>query len=233
MEYHFLILSLVFSIPGVIIYLIRKDLRIVILRLMICSIPFAFTEFLFYPDYWEPKFLFDLASMIGFGIEDFIFVIGLSAFTGTGYAVVFRKTLRPEKVVSIGNVVLRIGTLGLITLVLTIIQIILLIPMIYGALITMQTAALGITRIRRDLLKPSVLGGIISAIIYLVLCWIMLLFIPDIFQLNWKLEAFSASYVLAVPLEELLYGFAAGSIASVFYPYVFSCRYVPIRVSNE
>lgn len=230
MEYHFLLLSLIFTTPGVTIYILRPDLRIVIRRLMLCSIPFAFTEFLFYPDYWEPKFLFDLASRIGFGIEDFIFVMGLAAFTGTGYAVVFRKTLRPEKSVSRGRIAWRLGILGLITLALTIFQAGLSIPMIYGALITMLVVAFGITHLRRDLLKPSLFGGIISAGIYLVLSWIMLLFIPEIFQLNWNLEAFSAVYILGVPLEELMYGFAAGSIASVFYPFVFFCRYVKQKV---
>ncbi len=216
--------------PGVTIYILRPDLRIVIRRLLLCSIPFAFTEFLFYPDYWEPKFLFDLASRIGFGIEDFIFVMALAAFTGTCYAVVFRKTLRPEKSVSRGRIACRLGILGLITLALTIFQAGLSIPMIYGALITMLVVAFGITRIRRDLLKPSLFGGFFSAGIYLVLCWIMLLFIPEIFQLNWNLEAFSAVNILGVPLEELMYGFAAGSIASVFYPFVFFCRYVKQKV---
>jgi hypothetical protein len=230
MEYHFLFLSLVFAIPGVVIYFLRKDLRIVIRRLMLCSIPFAFTEFLFYPDYWEPKFLFDLASRIGFGIEDFIFVMGLAAFTGTGYAVVFRKTLRSEKSVSRKRIARRLGILGLITLALTIFQAGLSFPMIYGALFTMLCIAIGITWIRRELMMPLFFGGIISTGIYLVLCWIMLLFIPEIFQLNWNLEAFSAVYILGVPLEELMYGFAAGSIASVFYPFVFFCRYVKQKV---
>jgi hypothetical protein len=230
MEYHFLFLSLIFAIPGVVIYLLRRDLRIVIRRLIFCSIPFAFTEFLFYPDYWEPKFMFDLASRIGFGIEDFIFVMGLAAFTGTGYAVVFRQTLLSEKSVSTRRIVWRLSSLGLITLVLMVLQAGFSIPMIYAALLTMLVVAIGITWIRRDLMMPSVFGGFISAGIYLVLCWIMLLFIPEIFELNWNLEAFSATYILGVPLEELLYGFAAGSIASIFYPFVFSCRYVTQKV---
>jgi hypothetical protein len=233
MEYHFLFLSLVFAIPGVVIYFLRKDLRIVISRLMLCSIPFAFTEFLFYRDYWEPKFVFDLAAKIGFGIEDFIFVMGLAAFTGTGYAVVFRKTLRTEKSVSSWRIVRRLSILLLITLALTVFQAGLSIPMIYGALFTMLSIAIGITWIRRELMMPLFFGGIISAGIYLVLCLILLLIIPEIFQLNWNPDAFSEKYILGVPLEELMYGFAAGSIASVFYPFVFSCKYVPMMVSNE
>jgi hypothetical protein len=232
MEYHFLFLSLVFAVPGVLIYLLRKDLRLVMRRLMLCSIPFAFTEFLFYPDYWEPNFLFDLAARIGFGIEDFIFVMGLAAFTGTGYAVVFRKTLRSEKSVSISSVAWRLTVLGLITLVLTVLQAGFSIPMIYGAAITMLAIAFGITRIRRDLVVPLAFGGFISMGFYLTLFWIILLFIPEIFELNWNLDAFSSTCILGVPLEELMYGFAAGSVAVVFYPFVFSCRYVDLKNGN-
>ena len=85
LKYDFLILSLLFLVPGAVIYALRQDLRPVIRVMMLCSIPFAFTEFLFYPDYWEPVFLFDLAARIGFGIEDVVFVCGLGAFTSTGF----------------------------------------------------------------------------------------------------------------------------------------------------
>lgn len=226
MEYHFLILSLLFAIPGAIIYLCRRDLRIVIRRLMLCSIPFAFTEFLFYPDYWEPKFLFDLAAKIGFGIEDFIFVMGLAAFSGTGYAMVYRQTFQSEKTVTFKQIAFRISMLSLIAAASMVIQTALSIPIIYGAIITMVAISLGVILVRLDLLVPSVLGGVISVGIYLTLCRIILLFIPELFETNWKLDAYSAMYILGVPLEELLYGFAAGCLACIFYPFVFSCRYV-------
>ncbi|MFO8084252.1 MAG: lycopene cyclase domain-containing protein [Desulfobacterales bacterium] len=229
MKYHFLLLSLIFAIPGVIIYWLRPDLRMVIRRLMLCSIPFAFTEFLFYPDYWKPEFLFDLANRIGFGIEDFLFVMGLSAFAGTVYPVVFQKSIRVHDVVSVGRIAHRLVILALITIALTIVQIILFVPMIYGSLITMLGVAAGITCFRRDLLVPLFLSGFLTTGVYISLCWMLLLFVPEIFRLNWNLDAFSATYVLGVPLEELMYGFAAGAVAGVFYPFVFSCRYVSYR----
>lgn len=232
MQYHFLILSLAFAVPGTLIYWLRPDLRIIIRRLILCSIPFAFTESLFYSDYWEPKFLFDLAARIGFGIEDFLFLMGLASFTGTGYAVVFRKAFYADLNVPGGYITLRLSILALITIGLTLIQLMLSIPIIYGTFMTMVGIALGITWIRRDLVIPLFMGGLISTVVYFAVCRIVLLIIPEIFELNWNLEAFSAIFILGVPLEELLYSFGAGAIGSVFYPFVFSCRYVRWKVAS-
>ncbi|XXY18112.1 lycopene cyclase domain-containing protein [Sorangium sp. So ce216] len=95
MKHEFLLLSLLFLLPGGVIWLARPDLRSLMKRMALASIPFAATERLFYPEYWTPKFLFDLADRIGFGVEDVLFVAGLSAFSSTAYAVVFRRAPVP------------------------------------------------------------------------------------------------------------------------------------------
>ena len=78
------------------IWAARPDLRRVIACVMPFSLPFACTEFLFYPSYWEPAFLFDLGRRMGFGIEDIIFVTGLAAFTTTAYACGFNRAYGPH-----------------------------------------------------------------------------------------------------------------------------------------
>ncbi|XXY44772.1 lycopene cyclase domain-containing protein [Sorangium sp. So ce269] len=95
MEHEFLLLSLLFLLPGGVIWLARPDLRSLMKRMALASMPFAATERLFYPEYWTPKFLFDLADRIGFGVEDVLFLAGLSAFSSTAYAVVFRRAPVP------------------------------------------------------------------------------------------------------------------------------------------
>ena len=69
-DYPFLVLSLLFLIPGVLFYALRPDIRRLLRLTLLASLPFATTEFLFYPTYWEPRTLFDLVPRIGFGIED-------------------------------------------------------------------------------------------------------------------------------------------------------------------
>ena len=98
MKYDFLILTLIFWIPGILIYALRFDLRRIIHLMAAFSLPFALTEWLFYPEYWEPTFIFDLIHVVGFGIEDILFVTGLAAFTSTVYAFFSGKTLEVKTV---------------------------------------------------------------------------------------------------------------------------------------
>jgi hypothetical protein len=79
LPYDFLVLSLLCWIPGFGAGFMRPDLRRAIVLSALCSLPFAFTEFLFYPEYWTPTFLFDLGDRLGFGIEDFLFVSAIAA----------------------------------------------------------------------------------------------------------------------------------------------------------
>lgn len=191
----------------------------------LCSIPFAFTENLFYPSYWEPTFLFGLADKIGFGIEDVLFVIGLAAFTSTAYAFFFRKTYQLVGTNELKAVIQRcLSVLG-VTFLLVILLTILNVPMIYGSVGIMIGMSVFICFRRTDLLLPSFLGGFISLGIYTFLCLVLLTLIPDIFNMVWHTEKFLNVFVLGIPLEEYLYGFAAGITATAFYPYVFSQRF--------
>lgn len=60
------------------------------------SLPFATTEWMFYPDYWAPKFLFDLVDIIGFGIEDFLFVSALGVSSSSAWFVATGKGLESK-----------------------------------------------------------------------------------------------------------------------------------------
>lgn len=196
--------------------------------LAICSLPFGFTEFLFYPSYWEPVFLFDLVNYLGFGIEDLIFVMGLSAFTSTAYPFFLKR-----KLIAI-NIKNGISSLKILFLVLAccFFFVFLLdvwkIPMIYGAPILMILMSIGIMGIRNDLILPGLLGGLLSTVIYAFLCLVLLLIYPDLFQLTWHTEKFINRNIYGVPVEELIYGFTSGSIATLFYPFVFRHRYEKI-----
>lgn len=225
LQYNFFILSILFLLPGGLIYWLRKDLRKVMQVLALCSLPFAFTEFLFYPTYWEPKFLFDLIDVLGFGIEDLLFVIGLSGFTSTSYAFVFHKTLiqktnrgklSPSQRVCLFFVIVCIAILILVRLQ---------VHLIYGAPLLMSILSAFIFVRRKDLILPGFLGAILSTIMYALLCYTLISIYPNIFQLTWHTEKFVNQTWLGLPAEELVYAFTSGAIASIFYPYVFSFKY--------
>ncbi len=77
-NYPFLVLCVLMVVPVFAAGVLRRDLVIHMARMALISLPFAFTEFMFYPDYWDPPFLFDAAEKFGFGLED----VGDGAFDG-------------------------------------------------------------------------------------------------------------------------------------------------------
>lgn len=241
----FLVLSLLFAVPGALVFALRRDLRRVQAIAIVASLPFAATEFMFYPSYWKPKFLFDLADRIGFGIEDLLFVAGLGAFTTTAYPFFFRQRLVPlpdgdaRRAGIAGTDELRAaarsahrakleralyllgGALGS-ALLLHFAGV----RMIYGSSVIMLVVSSACFVRRRDLALPCLLGGLASLLVYTLLCLAFGALIPGVFQLAWNLEQFSNVFVLGVPLEELMYGFCSGYAATVFYPFVLGERFV-------
>jgi hypothetical protein len=221
MTYPFLVLSLLLMVPGGAVFLIRPDLRRAMGIMALCSIPFAFTERLFYPDYWEPRFVFDLVNRIGFGIEDVLFVTGLAGFTTTAYPFVFRRRYGVFPGGSRRASLRRMGVLIGTALLLTALADLMGVPAIYTSVIAM----VGITSVmvfwRRDLALPALLGAVLSVGIYGILCLVLEALIPDVFALDWYTDRFLNRFVFGVPVEELLYSGAAGATATVFFPFAF------------
>jgi hypothetical protein len=166
LTHSFLLLSALFLIPGAVIFVARPDLRRVIGLMALCSIPFAFTESLFYPTYWEPKFLFDLADRIGFGVEDLLFVVGLSAFTSTSYAFFTGSRYEPLGPWTTRRLLGRSGFVLAITLLATGLLALLRVPMIYGSFGIMIGVSGALCLLRRDLLRPALGGGLFSLGVY-------------------------------------------------------------------
>jgi len=233
MTHPFLFLALLFLIPGMAIYFIRPDLRNVIQVMSLFSIPFAFTERFFYPTYWEPEFLFDLVNVIGFGIEDILFVIGLASFTSTAYAVTLNKRYELISPISFGGAFKRGGAFLIVAFVGVGLLFSIDMEMIYGSVLIMALCYSFVVIRRNDLVLPGLLGGIVSLIVYTVLCLILMLVYPSIFRLTWHTEQFLDVFVFGIPLEEILYAFAAGLIATVFYPYISYCRFRDVPKSAD
>lgn len=226
LNYNFLTLALLFALPGMLIWAARPDLRRVIARIIPFSLPFAATEFLFYPGYWEPVFLFDLGRRMGFGIEDLLFVTGLAAFTTTAYASFCNRTYAPEGGAPPGACSIRALGLFALSAALLLGSLAAGMPAIYSTCLVMVSAACAVFLQRRDLVAPALLGGLIAAAVYFILCLAAGALMPGIFKNIWHTEKFLNIFIAGVPLEELLYGFAAGFVATAFYPYIFSKRFI-------
>jgi len=228
--YNFLILCALFALPAALIAILRPDLRKILKLTVPASVPFAATEFLFYPSYWRPKFLFDLADRIGFGIEDVLFVTSLGALTSTLYP--FATSRRAELPQGTGPrlPLVRRGAVPLVAaLAATAILHALGVRMIYGCCVIMAGVAAAILAVRRDLMEAALVGAALTTCVYGALCLAFAAVIPGIFDLAWNTERFSNVFVLGVPLEELLYAASTGLVGTVFYPYVTGARFVRVQ----
>ena len=231
--WNFLTLALLFALPGALIYVLRPDLRTHILRVVPFALPFAFTEFLFYPLYWEPEFLFDLGRRIGFGIEDFIFVAGLAAFSATVYAAFCNRTYAPCGSTTARACAVRALLLFSFAGALLACMLVAGIDVIYAACLAMLAAGLAAAARRRELLAPACIGAVLSSAVYFALCLLADLIMPGIFQAVWHTEKFLGMFILGVPLEELVYAWASGFAATAFYPCVFGLRFVRRKVERH
>ena len=233
MQYSFLLLSGLLLVPGLIILLLRRDLRGVAAAMAVCSLPFALTESFFYPTYWEPDFLFDLVSVIGFGIEDIIFVVGLAILTSTVYAFSFRKQYVAISSPDLRRVLLRAGAILAVVFLLVPVVSLAGIHMIYGSFLIMMGVSCVLFLIRNDLAIPGIAGGCLSLVVYTGVCLLLALVAADVFRLQWHAEEFLNVYFLGVPVEELMYSFAAGTVATVFYPFVMMKSFANLRSSDR
>lgn len=232
LDYNFLILTLILAIPGGIIYIFKRELRLPIHRMSIISIPFAFTESFFYPEYWEPRFLGDAIFILGFGLEDIFFVMGLSWIATTSYPAIFNKIYQIKKnliqVSLIFQLLIFFLVVGLCIFLLQYSSI----PMIYGSFAIMILVGLLMGFMRKDLIIPGAIGGFLCMSVYSLICIILIAIYPAIFEMTWHTENFTNVFLFGIPVEEILYSYGAGFSATIFYPFIYGLEFISKNSKN-
>jgi hypothetical protein len=232
-RYFFLALSLLCLAPGALVSVLRPDLRAAMLRVTPWALPFAATEWLFFPAYWQPTFLFDLGDRIGFGVEDVLYVTGLAHLGTTIYWCAARKGLAPRGAARTTGAPPRgprsraVPVLGLTFLVFMALMA-LRVPVLWASVCGMGAAAACVALDRRDLLLPMLLGGALGGGVYGALCLVHEVSIPGVFARHWRTEGLVGRTLFGVPLGELLYATGASAAATGFYPWVYDLTPVPL-----
>lgn len=80
-----LIWSAAFLVPWAMLFFARPALRRCKLWCSVLTAPFALTEPLFVPEYWNPPSLFDLAHRTGFDTESLVFSFVIGGLAVAGY----------------------------------------------------------------------------------------------------------------------------------------------------
>ena len=226
-NYPFFCLDLLMAVPVLALFLLRKDLHRPMLRMALWALPFALTEFLFYPRYWDPPVLFNSISRLGFSIEDFLFVALLGMLSAFIYAALSRSGYEPfgpclltKKMLLKGSLPVCGACLGAIFLVH------IGLPALYAAVGCMGFCTILILLFfRKDLRLPALYGGLATLAVYSLIALALNFLVSGVFERYWHTEELLNQYLNGIPAEELIYAFFAGLAATVFYPFVYSLKF--------
>lgn len=186
------------------------------------TMPFALTEPLFIPGYWNPPSLFNLAQRTGFDIESFIFTFAIGGIGSVIYKVVFKKKTMPMNEMEKAHRRHRYHLYILLTPipVFLFLAVFTSLNHIYCGIIAMFIGAVASLYCRPDLKWKIWIGGLLFLIYYLVFFLSLIAIYPKYVELVWNLKALTGILPLGIPLEEWLFAVTFGMLWSSFYEHI-------------
>lgn len=229
-RYLYLVLGLIFLVPSMAVAVWRRDLRHDVIKVgLIGAVWGPISEFWFFRDYWHP------ASVLGNPLlEDVIYGAGISAAASCVYKVVARRTYSAKP----GGRRTHYREAGLIAIfyvgAMIILEMTLGVNSILVAVGVYIVAAAYIVYRRRDLWIASLCSAIIMGLIALVGYGIGLNFLvhePATLSALWELykKPLGITILGYVPLTEVIWYAAWGSLLGVIYEFATGLRLVPLR----
>lgn len=207
------------------LFFLRKDLRKQQLFISCLLAPFApLTDFLwFYHDYWRPEYIISLrVGQVVLGIESPLFGFLIGGIAGVLYEAVFRKKHlfgKPRSAITIIMIFSALITTAI------------LIAIGLNSIWALSLALLFITSIAlvidRDLIKDAILSSILMTLLIIILYVIWLTIYPETVQKFWITESLSGIKLWKIPIEELMWFFAAGMSAGVLYEFWLNAEKYP------
>lgn len=217
-KYEYLIYSCFLLLCLLLVLLKRKDLKPhIIIPCLAGGAIGPISELLYFKDYWHPYTVFGQSIP---GIEDVIFgssMIGLSLVI---YPLLFKRQewqAHHKKHLKLSIIYLLIGVVILVTLVKFGIN------SIFATAITCVVLSSPLYIIRHDLIKPSLISGVVITIFvgliyYIAIGYIFRGALTDVWLLSHT--ALGILVFKYIPLSELIWFFTVGSFLEAFDQYV-------------
>ena len=227
----YLILGLIFLVPTIVVAIWRRDLRRGIISVLLFGAVWGpISEFWFFRDYWHP------ASVLGNPLlEDVIYGAGISTTAWLIYKVVFRRTdVKSTADRSRYRDACAIGVLYVVAMV--VLEMILGVNSILVAMGVYLTGTSYIVIRRRDLLVASICSAAMMGLIAICGYSLGLNFLvpePSTISHIWLLYNKPLGVIILgyVPLTEVAWYIAWGSLLGILYEFTTGKRIVPFRGS--
>ncbi|MGC2459173.1 MAG: lycopene cyclase domain-containing protein [Gallionellaceae bacterium] len=211
MQYVWLIWSGSFLVPWAWLYLVKPGFRRKMLRVSLATSLLGLSEPIFVPKYWNPPSLFDLAQRTGFDIESLVF-----SFAIGGIGAVMYNALANKALVEVSDAERHSGRhrwhrLAIMSPYL-IFPVLYFLPWnpIYPGIVALTIGGIANVLCRPDLLRNSLVGGVLFLLLYAVSMISLIIFAPGYIEQVWNLPALSGVLLGGIPLEELAFGFTFG-----------------------
>ena len=219
-KYSYLGYSLIFLCLWILFYISRPDLRSRMLTFSLIITPLGpLSEIWFLKDYWRRP------TILGYpiGIEDAMFAFAIGGIAYSLYKIVFNLTALPNEDQP------RRPWLVVAFLVITILPLLLLtdllgINSIFSSTFSLLLIAILIWILRPDLFKPSLVSGILMALLFFVVYKAMQVIFPGAIEFWCTGCNPSGIRIWGVNLEELLWDFAWGLAGSTMVEVVIGER---------
>jgi len=214
-KYAYLIGTIIFLIPWIILFLFRKDYRKEMIFMSFgIGIGSIVTAYLWWTiDWWRPETITNTRV----GIEDFLMGFSNGGIAAVLYEGVFKKRLL-KRVKETNDR----ETLNLCLILFFITAFLfwgLNITSFWASTIAMVAAAIYILFTRRDLFLNALASGILMATVSLPFYYILIWLFPAFVHKTWLFEYLSRITVTGIPIEDLIFYFLFGFIIGPLYEY--------------
>lgn len=209
-------INIVAGIVWFTLFLLRKDLRREIVIMSLIAMPFAVLDIFFVPSYWKPQTFMNIPV----GIEGLIGSFEIGGIAAAIYPELFHKRLAKirhyHKPISL---LLLLGAFGVI-MFSNLIQFSNIMVNLY---IVLLIGIAFLIYVRRDLVKSTIFGGVLFAVIYFTSFKLIDVIAPIN---NWYvLEGLPKIFILGVPIYEILFALLFGAYWGSLYETLFGYKF--------
>jgi len=216
-KYTYLIGSLLFFVYWSYLFFKLKEYRRRLLTISflyaILGVTFGLT---YTADWWRPE------TVLGYrvGIEDFLLGFSNAGIAAIWYLLFLKIKSRGRA--SWARIAIPLVSTGIITLVLFKA---LTWNSFYANSMGILIAIIYILIKRRDLIKTSLISGVVMVLISLPIYLLMIFISPGWVEHTWMLEKLSGILFIGIPIEDFVWYFLVGAMISIVYPFYSEEKY--------
>ncbi len=222
-KYSYFLYSIIFLGVWAVLFGLRKDMRRKMLLFSLVVTPMGpISELWFLRDYWQRPTI----TGWNISIEDFIFAFSVGGMVFSIYPILFRKEIESNHSYSKRSWLSYVFPLIVLFFMLFFTNL-LKVNSIFSSAASFFILTIIVLFLRRDLIKPSLLSGLFTLIIFLGVYQGMRLIFPTYLH-DWCNGCNPTGIrILEVNIEELIWDFSWGIIGSVIYLAIRGKGYAP------